>query len=402
MSDNLNNNQLDFYHNQINQNQNNQANIFLRHDRREVSFVIDKNFLESSFNKFLTEHFSKMQQIEQNNQNIGQLYNIFQVMAQEIIKLKNDLTQAFNVESNKIGEIGEIGENNNQQINKMCEVFNNENSKNIESIKQVNNALNVSNQKISEELANQSKKLEESILRNKLENENINNSFKILNSNLQLAQNKNDGNEKVISNISDLCNTNNKKISELEAKLINFENNYKNNKEITEVKTNLNDLKIKIEDISNNISNFDNKFKKNKKEIENKIKNMTDKIDESNDTTFKKCDEITKEINKMKNDILNKRFESIKVKDDNILNELKEHINEFIENNNKEVEEIKNKHKKDIDIINNKIKDDLDKLNNECDNKIDININKLKTNFEKIEIDFKKQNEINSNHEKSI
>ena len=52
MSEISNNNQLDFYHNQIKQNQNNQANIFMRHDRRDVSFVVDKNFLETTFNKF--------------------------------------------------------------------------------------------------------------------------------------------------------------------------------------------------------------------------------------------------------------------------------------------------------------------------------------------------------------
>ena len=222
MSESLNNNQLDFYHNQINQNQNNQSNIVMRRDIRQVSFEVDENFLQTSFNKFLHDNFQKIQEFDQNNKSIAQLYNIFQIIAQEITKLKSDLTQAFNAERNKIGE---IEENKNQQINKMCEIWSNENLKNIENIKSVHNALNENNQKISEELANQSKKLEESILRNKLENENINNSFKILNSNLQLAQNKNDGNEKVISNISDLCNTNNKKISELEAKLINFENN---------------------------------------------------------------------------------------------------------------------------------------------------------------------------------
>ena len=31
-----------------------------------------------------------------------QLYNIFQIIAQEIIKLKGDLTEAFNAQENKI------------------------------------------------------------------------------------------------------------------------------------------------------------------------------------------------------------------------------------------------------------------------------------------------------------
>ena len=63
----------------------------MRHDRREVSFIVNKNFLESEFYKFLTENFHKFQQIEQNNQSIVWLYNIFQIMVQEIIKIKNAL-----------------------------------------------------------------------------------------------------------------------------------------------------------------------------------------------------------------------------------------------------------------------------------------------------------------------
>ena len=62
----------------------------------------------------------------------------------------------------------------------MCDIWSNENSKNIENIKSVHNALNENNQKISKELANQSKKLEESILQNKLENNNIKNNFEFL------------------------------------------------------------------------------------------------------------------------------------------------------------------------------------------------------------------------------
>ena len=72
-----------------------------------------------------------------------------------------------------------------------------------------------------------------------------------------MAQNKNDGNERVINNISELCNNNNKKKLELEAKLKNLENNYKNNKEINKINTNLNALKSKFDKNSNNILNID-------------------------------------------------------------------------------------------------------------------------------------------------
>ena len=77
-------------------------------------------------------------------------------------------------------------------------------------------------------------------------------------------------------------------------------------------------------------------------------------------------------------------------------------MNEFIENNNNKINEIKNKHKKDIDNLNNQIKNDLDKLNNEYDNKIEDNLKKLKTNFEKIAKDFKNQNDININYKNSL
>ena len=341
MSENLNNNQLDFYQNQINPNQNNQASIHLRRDIRQVSFEVDENFLQSSFNKFLQENFNKIQGFDQNNQSIAQLYNVFQIMAQEIIKLKSDLIQAFDTERNKISE---IDENKNQQINKMCEIWGVENSKNIENIKSVNNALNENNHKIKE-LANQSKKLEDSILNNKLENDKIKNDFKILNSNLKVAQNKNDGYEKTINNISELCNNNNIKIIELENKLINLENNYKNNEEINKINTNLNDIKIQFDKNSNNISNFEKQLKKNKKEIDNQIKEMKEKIEDMNNTNYEKLDDITKEINKVKNDIINKKIEGLKIKNNttynDILDNLKTQINEFIEKNNKEVNEIK-------------------------------------------------------------
>jgi len=44
MADNLNNNQIDIYLNHIPQNQDNQTDIRLRQERREVSFKIDQNF----------------------------------------------------------------------------------------------------------------------------------------------------------------------------------------------------------------------------------------------------------------------------------------------------------------------------------------------------------------------
>ena len=41
-----------------------------------------------------------------------QLYNIFQIIAQEIVKLKGDLTEALSIQENKIKNIEEKKMNN--------------------------------------------------------------------------------------------------------------------------------------------------------------------------------------------------------------------------------------------------------------------------------------------------
>ena len=187
MSESL-NNQLDFYHNQIPQNPSNQANVLMKTDKREVSFVVDSNFLQSSLSHFLEDNFKKIQNIEQNNQKIDQIYNVFQIMGQEINNLKNDLTKAFQAQNNKINKIDE----EKNIVNKNCyEFFNKwqvEDSKNKESINKVYKELNESNSKIANEINCRSKKLEESILQNNSENNDFKSKFEILKKDINLAQ----------------------------------------------------------------------------------------------------------------------------------------------------------------------------------------------------------------------
>ena len=279
MSDNL-NNQLDFYRNQIPSNQENQANVVMRRDRGEISFQLDSNFLQSSLNKILEKN---LQNIENYNQNFAHIRNAFQVLGQEIINIKNDFYQAIGIQENKINNIQESNNEVNEKCLKFYEKWENEDLKNKENIKNVNEILNENNNKIVNEINCQSKKLDESIMKNNLENNNIKNEFKILKNNLNLAQNKNDGNENLIKNLTDICNNNNKKINELEAKLTNLENNYKNNNEISKIKTNVKDNELKIKDNLNNISEFENKFKKYKDTNDNNIKDLQGKINEAND-----------------------------------------------------------------------------------------------------------------------
>ena len=399
MADNL-NNQIDFYQNQIHQNQGNLANVVLRQERKEASFEVGQNFLESSFNKFLEQKF---QQIQNNENRLipAQLQNVLQVIGQQLIDLRNDVDNAFKMQENKINCINAGKDEVNEKCSEFYKEWEKENSINKENLDKVCKAMNDNNNKMANEISCQSKKLDESILNNKLENDKFKNDFKILKNDLNLARNKNNGNESLIKNLTETCNDNNKKIIELETKLINLENLYKNNNELSKIKTNIKDFEIQIKNNSNNISDLGKNFTNYKETNEKNFKDLQEKIDEANEKFYTKYEEITKEINKLKNELLNKKFESIKIKSDKSYNEmldnLKKEINEFIENNNKEVDEIKNKQKKEIDNLNIQIKNDLDNLNNECDKKMENNLKLLKNNFEKIEKDkdLKNQNVIN-------
>ena len=242
MSDNL-NNQLDFYRNQIPSNQENQANVVMRRDRGEISFQLDSNFLQSSLNKILEKN---LQNIENNNQNFAHISNAFQVLGQEIINIKNDFYQAIGIQENKINNIKESNNEVNEKCFKFFEEWQKENEINKKNLNKVHNQLNENNIKIEKEINNQSKKLEDSILNNNLNNDNIKSEFEILKSNLNLARNKNDGNQSLIKSLTEACNDNNKRIIELENKLSKFENEYNNNNEISKIKTNLNDFESKI------------------------------------------------------------------------------------------------------------------------------------------------------------
>ena len=89
MSEINNNNQIVFYRNQIGQNQDNQPNMMLRQERKEVSFHVDQNFLNSSVYRFLEQNFQKIQNVENINQSIAQFHDICQFLGQEIINIRN-------------------------------------------------------------------------------------------------------------------------------------------------------------------------------------------------------------------------------------------------------------------------------------------------------------------------
>jgi len=125
--------------------------------------------LQSSLNKFLEENFQKIQNIENNNQNIARLYSVFQIVCQEINNTRNDLTKAFTDQELKINRINEV----NEKYSKFYEKWQDEDSKNIENISKVHEILNESNNKLVNEINCQSKKLDEPTTKNNLENDNI-------------------------------------------------------------------------------------------------------------------------------------------------------------------------------------------------------------------------------------
>ena len=401
MAENLNNNEIDFYRNQIPPNQGNLTNVVLRQERKEASFEVGQNFLESSFNKFLEQKFQQIQ-----TQVPDQLQNVLRVMGQQIIDLRNYVDNSFTMQDNKINCINAGKEEVNEKCKQFYSKWEKEDSKNKEYLDHVYKVMDESNNRISNEINCQSKKLDESIQKNKIENDKFKNDFKILKNDLNLAHNKNNGNENLIKNLTENFNDSNKRIIDLKTRLIKLENLYKNNNELSKIKTNINNFEIQIQNNLNNISDLEKNFTKYKETNDKNFKELQGKINDANEQLYNKFEEITKEINKLKNDLLNKKFESIKLKNNTsyneILDNIKNEINEFIENNNKEVEEIKSKQKKDIENLNIQIKKDLDKLNNECNNKMENNLKLLKNNFEKIERDFKNQYDINTNYKNSL
>ena len=405
MSEINNNNQIVFYRNQIGQNQDNQPNMMLRQERKEVSFHVDPNFLNSSVYRFLEQNFQKIQNVENINQSIAQFHDICQFLGQEIINIRNDFSKALITQENKINLVNESKNKVNEHCIKFYEDWKIEDSRNKEDINNVNKAMNENNNKIEKEINNQSKRLDESFLKSKLDNDNIKNDFKNLKNKVDLAQNKNDRNESLIKSLTETCNNNNKKIIELETKLTNLENLYKNNNEISKIKSNLNDFEIQIKKNSNNTSDLEKNFSKFKEINEKNFKDLQENINKTNEKFYTKFEEIAKEINKLNNDLLMKKSDCIKMKSDKsneVLENVKQQFNDFIENNNKEVNEMKNKQKKDFENLNNHIKKEVDRLNNECDNKLENNLKNIKNSFEKIENDFKIQNDININYQKSL
>ena len=136
----------------------------MRTDRREVSFAIYPNFLQSSLNVYLQQNFKKIQNTEENNQKIEQLYNDFQIMEQEINKLKDDLTKAFKAQEDKINNIEEDKNKVNEKCFDFYKKWKDEDSKNKKISNKVHKVLNESNNQIANEINCRSKKLEESIL----------------------------------------------------------------------------------------------------------------------------------------------------------------------------------------------------------------------------------------------
>ena len=157
MSENLNNNEIDFYRNQIPPNQGNLTNVVLRQERKEASFEVGQNFLESSFNKFLEQKFQQIQ-----TQVPDQLQNVLRVMGQQIIALRNYVDNSFTMQDNKINCINAGKEEVNEKCKQFYIKWEKEDSKNKEYLDYVYKVMDESNNRISNEINCQSKKLDES------------------------------------------------------------------------------------------------------------------------------------------------------------------------------------------------------------------------------------------------
>ena len=131
MAENL-NNQIDFYRNQIPQNQGNLTNLVLRQERKEASFEVGQDFLESSLNKFLEQKFNQIQ-----SKVPDQLQNVLRVFGQQLIDLRNDVDNAFKMQDNKINCINASKDEVNEKCSEFYKEWEKENSINKENLNKV-------------------------------------------------------------------------------------------------------------------------------------------------------------------------------------------------------------------------------------------------------------------------
>ena len=142
----------------------------------------------------------------------NQIQDVLKVMGQQINNLRNDLDKAFAIQEDKINSIDASKNEVNQKCSEFYEKWEKENSENKENLDKVCKVMDECNNKITKEINCQSKRLNESIMNNKLENDNFKNNFEILKNDLNLARNKNIGNEKLIKVLTDNYNDNYKKL----------------------------------------------------------------------------------------------------------------------------------------------------------------------------------------------
>ena len=83
--------------------------------------------------------------------------NIFQILGQEIIKLKDELTEAFSIQEKKINNINDSKEDVIKKCSNFFDKWQKEDLLNKENLEKVQNILNESNNKIEMEIGNKVK-----------------------------------------------------------------------------------------------------------------------------------------------------------------------------------------------------------------------------------------------------
>ncbi len=411
----------------INQNNNEEINLVKKE-------LLDKiNALNENFNNQLfkqNESFLEMKRdMKEENENkikelrnelnkkdkdLNEMKNKFENINKKMVEIEKNLNENKNIMKNyeqKINELNNKLDNVNEKVKNINSTISGEIEKNNKKIKM--DIDQISKQMNEKSKLRKSMEKEETLAKEPINNTKYDEIINDLSGNIENIQNQINEIKSIIDNNQ---NNNEDNLNSINEKLINLEEKIKENDNVllnieNENKKGLDDnekknIYNKLNDLENNIDNFNTKFKGIEDNLRNSFNKKVSK-NENNEMIFNdKLSNLENAINNIESKIIN--LENNK---NNENNEQKPENNEAIEIFNERINELENYAKN----IENKINDyEIDQIiqnlsmlmekqnDNEIYDKLnnlEIEINEIKKNSNKPNIELRKSNEKKNNIE---
>ena len=411
----------------INQNNNEEINLVKKE-------LLDKiNALNENFNNQLfkqNESFLEMKRdMKEENENkikelrnelnkkdkdLNEMKNKFENINKKMVEIEKNLNENKNIMKNyeqKINELNNKLDNVNEKVKNINSTISGEIEKNNKKIKM--DIDQISKQMNEKSKLRKSMEKEETLAKEPINNTKYDEIINDLSGNIENIQNQINEIKSIIDNNQ---NNNEDNLNSINEKLINLEEKIKENDNVllnieNENKKGLDDnekknIYNKLNDLENNIDNFNSKFKGIEDNLRNSFNKKVSK-NENNEMIFNdKLSNLENAINNIESKLIN--LENNK---NNENNEQKPENNEAIEIFNERINELENYAKN----IENKINDyEIDQIiqnlsmlmekqnDNEIYDKLnnlDIEINEIKKNSNKPNIELRKSSEKKNNIE---